>query len=81
MIDPSEEFARHVTRRTFLGGAAGTLGTAALSERSRIDALAASAATSAAASTPPAQAELTSKAPNVSAPIFLLLFFIADPLI
>jgi hypothetical protein len=34
-----------------------------------------------AASTPPAQAELTSKAPNVSAPIFLLLFFIADPLI
>lgn len=30
MIDPSEEFARHITRRTFLGGAAGTLGTAAL---------------------------------------------------
>ncbi|HEY1066984.1 MAG TPA: DUF1501 domain-containing protein, partial [Pirellulales bacterium] len=30
MIDPAEDYARHVTRRTFLGGAAGTLGGAAL---------------------------------------------------
>ena len=29
-MHPTEDFERHVTRRTFLGGAAGTLGSAAL---------------------------------------------------
>jgi hypothetical protein len=29
-MHPTEDFERHVTRRTFLGGAAGTLGGAAL---------------------------------------------------